>query len=334
MQKLVFIVALSIIGVVGCKTTSKPTEAKLLEDKEIVLLNKHIYEDSLAAKADTLLKNYTLVWEPTPVNGNYAVVFKHKTNAQLALVIRGSVLEFSRAGFENWIMQDFNIFNMKAWNYTDSVKKAYVAKGSFEGFENLQKLKDKKTNTSLEDFLVSNINNSTTCVISGHSLGGNLAQLYSSYLQKKLPNDKKNKINLVTFGATAAGNSFFVKDLEDKLPIGKRFEIENDIAPKFPKLEALGKISGILNLDSIPLLKNLNINGQNTKVSKALDLLSGVAKDLNIISEENNYSQSQKHNVLLKCDYKDTTNTNAVLGIFTKAYYYHTIDRYYELLYK
>jgi len=107
------------------------------------------------------------------------------------LVIRGSVIEFSNEGFQNFVMQDFNIFTIKAWPYTDTIQQAYVSNGAWIGFQNLLQLRDKITGLSIKAFIEQKIPAGYSIVITGHSLGGNLAYPMAGYLKKELPAGKK-----------------------------------------------------------------------------------------------------------------------------------------------
>jgi hypothetical protein len=315
---------LAAVFVFSCSAPRPP--AAFLPAKEIVSLNQLIYKDSIGNWLPHTGSNYQLVWEPEAVNGNYAVVFKNKTSEQYAVVVRGSLLELSQGALQNWI-QDFNIFNLKKWIYTDTVQNAYISNGSFEGFQNLLRLRDKHTGDRLTDCL-QKIPPTASVIISGHSLGGNLAQVLASYLWQQTGLDRRKQLNVVSFGATAVGNRFFVQDLEEKFPNGERYEIDKDIAPKFPDPEQLAVISGIVGLDSIPGLSV--ISGEKQLLSRGLELLATLTKELKIIPKENNYAQSKKHLKIIKVAAApvSTNNGNAVSRLADQIYRYHKIDGY------
>jgi Lipase (class 3) len=312
-----------IVCFTSCKTKEK---VSFISAKEAVVFNQLIYKDSLKEKLLIVQPNYEIVWQPNEVNGNYAVVLKNKTVAQYALIIRGSLIEFSEKGFQNFIIQDFNIFTFKDWQYTDTVKKAAIANGSYIAFENLLQLKDTSTNKSLEDFLKNEIKENASLIITGHSLGGNMAQTYSSYLWQKLDKTQRSNTNIISFGATAVGNKYFVKDLEEKYPFGERYEIEKDIAPKLPSVEKLGNIASILGVDSA---LGINKNSEGN-ISQLISIVSTVAKGFNIINEENSFEQSIKHQKIITDSIKkeNTKEEIEIINIINDAYFYHKIDQY------
>jgi hypothetical protein len=316
---------------ISCNTKNT-IPAPFLLANDVVQLNQLIYKDSIANRVTQLNKNYSIVWEPLAVKGNYAVVVKNNITNQYCLIIRGSLIEFSKEGFNNWILQDFNIFNFQPWPHTDTIQKAYVSNGSFVGFNNLQQLKDVKTENTLEDFLQKNITGNASLIITGHSLGGNLAQIYASYLWKKFNAAQKAQTNIITFGATAVGNAAFAKDVEEKFPLGERYEIDKDIAPKFPSMDKLSSISSLLGLDSA-----LGINKFSSRknlLTKAFDIISAGAKELNLLNTDNSFVQTAKHQKLLKTDENEIAakSNNDIIGLFDEGYKNHRIDKYAELL--
>ncbi len=330
-MKQYFYLIIFVFFAISCKNKIIPV-ATLLTPNEVVQLNQLIYKDSIEKKLPLLNNNYNIVWEPKPVNGNYAIVVKNNITNQYCLVIRGSLIEFSKEGFNNWILQDFNVFNFQPWKYTDTVTKAFVSNGSFVGFNNLLQLKDVKTNSNLEEFLVKNISDKSSLIITGHSLGGNLAQIYASYLWGKLSNNQKAHSNIITFGATAVGNAAFAKDIEEKFPLGERYEIDKDIAPKFPSMDKLSSISSLLGLDSALGLSN--ISSEKNILTKAFDLISAGAKELKLLNAENTFAQTTKHQRLLKTIENEPASkiNKDIIALFDEGYKNHRIDKYAELL--
>ena len=98
----------------ACNTNKKKEQPPIqfLSAKETVLLNQLVYKDTIKEAFANHAPGYELVFLPHAVNGNYAAIVKNKTTDQYAFVM-GSVIEFSNAGFQNFILQDFNIFTIK-----------------------------------------------------------------------------------------------------------------------------------------------------------------------------------------------------------------------------
>lgn len=330
---LVFIILIAV----SCNTgKSKEKEVvSFLTAKQVVQLNQLIYKDSITEAITKNAPDYEVVFKPHAIGGNYAIIVKNKNAEQYALVIRGSVIEFSNEGFQNFFMQDFNIFTLKPWGYADTVKGGFISQGTYTGFQNLLQLRDSETGLNIKEFVEQKIPASGTLVITGHSLGGNLAYPMAGYLKKELFADKKNNLQLITFGAPAAGNAAFVQDIEEKFPNAERYVMDKDIAPVFPDTEKISELARIIGLDSVLNVGELNFNGLNTKLDAGnlLDIASKILEKTNVINKTNKYVQSQKHLRVLICT--DSVASNMPLSaeaIFGKAYRYHKIDAYAELL--
>ncbi len=319
---LYLVVIVLILG--SCNTSNKPT-FNFAADNAVAHLNQYIYSDSVAYLINKSKLKAAVVWNPKPINGNYALVAKVQDSNQYVVVIRGSLIEFSNDGFQNWVMQDFNFFTMQPWKYTDTIKDAYISQGSYNGLQNVLALKDTLTNQTLEQFIANN-SKQNTFVISGHSLGGNLAQVFGAYIQKQLPQEQKGHINMVTFGASAAGNKAFVADLEQKFAQGKRYVITNDVAPYFPSIDGVASIAKMLPFANI--LPNLKQDNLQNNINNTLNGIVDIAKTFNLINDKNNYAQSELHLKKLELKMPKALENNAEIDAFSNAYYYHKIDSY------
>jgi hypothetical protein len=336
MQRILFRFMFFTVAMFTACNTNKKKEQKIasfLSAKEAALLNQLVYKPNLK---DTLIKyapDYEIVYLPEAVNGNFAFIAKNKSTEQYALVIRGSLIEFSNEGFQNFILQDFNIFTMKKWEYADTVKSAYIGQGTSVGFNNLLQLKDAATGLSIKEFIEQKIPANASIVVTGHSLGGNLAYPLAGYLKKELPADKKNRLQLITFGAPAAGNDAFVQDMEEKFPNAERYAIDRDIAPMFPDMDRIEQLSKLIGIDSVLDLGSLKINGVSSDAGDLLNIAGKILKATNIIPEGNKYVQSQKHlRVLSSTLLGPSPDAASVDAMFERAYKFHKVDAYAVLL--
>lgn len=325
---LLYVPAFLVIASCNSSGKNKKERVAFLTAKEAILLNQLVYKTSLS---DTLAKyapDFEVLYLPEAVNGNFAFIARKKNTEQYALVIRGSMIEFSNAGFQNFILQDFNIFTIKKWEYADTVKEAYISDGANTGFQNLLKLRDRSTGFDIKEFMEQKIPNGASMVITGHSLGGNLAYPLAGYLKKQLPAGKKINLQLITFGAPAAGNAAFVQDMEEKFPEAERYVIDKDIAPAFPDNDGMGEIAKKIGLDSVWHIKELSLN-----TGDLLNIAGDLLEETNIVNKTNKYVQSLKHLRLLKSNETAASGSGlSVNAVFEKAYQFHKVDAYALLL--
>lgn len=195
---------------------------------------------------DSFLPGWTVTWNPVPINGNYA--FAARNHNTVAVAIRGSVMEFSEAAFQNWVYQDLNALRQNEWTYADSVTGAKVSAGAYEGWENLTRLKDTTTGKSLW-MVLREMQNTNPVLITGHSLGGKLATVYASWLKWNYRETKTpaQEINVITFAAPAAGNKKFAEAFNQAFPLARRFENTHDMVPKFPSTVGIKQLGGLFN---------------------------------------------------------------------------------------
>ena len=327
MRRLFFLILPFCLA--ACKSKEKKQEpASFLTAKEAVLLNQLVYKPGLSDSIQQYAPAFELVFQPQSINGNFAYIAKKKDSLQYALVIRGSMIEFSNDGFQNFILQDFNVFNQKKWDYADTVKKAYLSRGTYLGFQNLLQLKDGTSGLSILDFIEQKIPAGSSLIVTGHSLGGNLAYPLAGYLKKELKGSVKQNLQLITFGAPAAGNAAFVQDLDNKFPDAERYIIDKDIAPSFPDHTRMGLIAKAIGLDKALHIKELSLDAGDL-----LQIAGELLEKTNIIGEEDKYVQSEKHLRVL------TSNAPSVIdsvlsaeALFGRAYEYHQVDAYAILL--
>ncbi len=213
--------------------------------------------------------DWELVWQPVnEVDGNYALIAFN--GVQYVIAIRGSILEFSWASFDNWFKEDFNIFEQVPWTYTNTPEaNPMISKGSSNGLDALNELYD-ENGESIYSFLQKYAfpNNHFLCV-TGHSLGGNLCTVYAQWLQYRMQQDGISKpgiFSVLSFAAPTSWNQAFVDEFTGAFTNSWRYYNVIDIVT-FSACEIADL--GLLYAPPTPLASNISIEIDNRQVTLA-----------------------------------------------------------------
>jgi hypothetical protein len=206
-----------------------------------VILANLAYSNELASDLQAALPGWTLEWEgKVTKDGNTAFIASDPTGEYYGLAFRGSLPPFDVLkdwnAFANWVLEDMDVITEQPWPYTSSGSGAKISNGANTAFNNIQKMTNEisgGTTDSILSYLQANaVHNNKTVIIAGHSLGGNMANVYASYFASS--NAGYNNLYLYTYAAPAAGNSDFSQDLDSKITNAWHYENLDDIVPKFP----------------------------------------------------------------------------------------------------
>jgi hypothetical protein len=301
-----------------------------LTEDTACLLSQVAYCRDINGSITQYLPGWKIIWEGKEANGNHAFVAGN--GHEFALAIRGSLIEFSWAAFQNWIYQDLHVTTQQDWPYAPDSLKAKVSAGAFTGWQNLNSMPDVKTGRLLQSTLDSLLDTGARLLITGHSLGGNLASVYGSYLSetRKKSGKEATLINIITFAAPAAGNEGFARDFNQKFPRSIRVENRNDIVPKFPSasgIAALGELySDSLSASSIEVgYKNLQV-----PLSKVFSLLKTSFSVLEFTGSLSPYEQTNGNGKLIQIPLSGKNAGRDVILWLNEAGYQHSIARYAE----
>ncbi|NIG55047.1 hypothetical protein [Chitinophaga sp. Cy-1792] len=214
-----------------------------------------------------------------PSDPNYCMLVYLNGTDTYGLVFRGSVMEkgvFTKWDeISDWVLEDLND-EMVYWPYHYGVLKFDIADmpcvgaGSLIALTNILKMVDKPTRAPLLTALTSLQNMGFKLIITGHSLGGNLAKVYTSYLFRALPQLAQEKVRLCTFAAPASGNQAFMDDLNKKIG-GNQVHYQNkyDIVPGFPTAEGIAA-AGLLYNPSPAADKIIAVDGTDITLKAVL----------------------------------------------------------------
>jgi triacylglycerol lipase len=331
-QYLLFLVFITLLFSCNQQDTKKTTTGEsalskpAFNDTTACIFSEIVYCPGPQAQLDKYLPGWKIVWSPLSIGGNYAFVATDSTTYVLA--IRGSLLSFTEDAFNNWIYHDLNVATQNDWPYS-SVQKAKISQGAYIAWQNLERMRDKTTGKSLWTFL-SEKTGEKPLIVTGHSLGGNLATVYASYLWSKFDKSghPKNNINVITFAAPAPGNRSFADDFNTKFPASERIENRNDIVPKFPCSGRITKLADLYTPGPSAGDISIGYNNITTKLSNVFTVMSSALAILELQSNFSGYTHTNGDGKLITIALsgKDTASTAA--SWFAEAGYQHSMAQY------
>ncbi|HQV59858.1 MAG TPA: hypothetical protein PLG08_03750 [Chitinophagaceae bacterium] len=299
-----------------------------LTEKTACLLSQIAYCTNIDSAINKYMPGWKPIWEAAELGGNHAFVASN--GREFALAIRGSLINFSWAAFQNWIYQDLHVASQEKWTFTNDSSNAKLAQGAFDGWQNLCRMTDKKTGQLLLPLLENVLKDNAPLLITGHSLGGNLAVTYASYLwqifktkQHLVPN-----FNVITFAAPATGNEAFANDFNKKFPASIRVENKNDIVPKFPSAAKITSLGSLYN-DSLSAGKiEVGYKNLTVSLSTVFTMLKAAMVLLEFTSGISPYVQTNGNGKQVNIPLSGKNTGNDILNWLGEAGYQHSIAQY------
>ncbi|RBL88119.1 lipase family protein [Chitinophaga flava] len=319
------------------KTSAQSTNgAQPADAKVAVQLCSLTLDPTLVNDIGTLMPGWKVVWNGKPtLDDNYAYIAFNASEKKYALVIRGSVFNGfnSWETFANWILEDLNAIVMVGWPYANT-KKPLIAAGAYIAFTNMLLMEDSLgSGKSIGEYLLANATGTgKQLIITGHSLGGNIANVYTSYYVQKLKenNLSTSNVSLFTFAAPASGNLDFALDLDNKLPSAWHYENQNDMVPKFPVFTGLLYTSNTFSpktpdANKITVTfnpKTITLNGPNLTLHDAYVAIAG-------IFAKNGYVQPIKNNyIIFPTDLNPNLTENSIVDWLGQVGPQHGLNYY------
>ena len=270
----------------------------LTNAQSAVFLSYVAYAADASKDISTYLPGWKVVWNGTQTyDGNYAFIAVDPTGEIYGLAIRGSLnpeeIFKNWDAFANWILEDLDVITQVNWPYANT-SDALIASGTNTAFTNVQTMQDTMgSGLSIADYLIANvIKAGKQVIITGHSLGANIANVYASYFVTTVTQQQlsASNISLYTFAAPAAGNAAFAKDLDTKLPAAWHYQNSNDIIPNFPVSQTIIKTAFLYQPKPDASAVMVSYNGYTVSLREGFILLAGVFLFYGYQQQSNNYT--------------------------------------------
>ncbi|WP_276481058.1 lipase family protein [Paraflavitalea pollutisoli] len=298
-----------------------------------VLLSWVSYLTNPVTEISEYIDNWEIVWNGQETeDGNYAFVARQTNGNFYALGVRGSLpvnqVFQNWYTFANWVIEDMDVVTTVAWPYATTANPR-IANGTNTAFTNLIDMQDTLgSGLSVTQYLINNVFNADIpLLITGHSLGGNMANVYASYFVSQIANPTyaQNNLSLYTFAAPAAGNSDYATDLDAKLPNAWHYHNDNDIVPAYPVFSLVGLVS-LLYIPT-PAASQITtvIEGVTVSLREAFLTQAGAFLYIGYTQQANNY-------IIFSNPLDPTYNQNTVEDFFQQAAAQHSLLNYVKYL--
>jgi predicted lipase len=249
------------------------------------------------------------------------------TGNNYALVFRGSILTNDLDFLVDWIEEDFNVLARVSWPYA-STSGARISKGVDKAFKVIMGMTDAQgSGLSIGEYLLKNtVGNGKRLIITGHSLGGNIANVYASYYVQTLPKGiSSDNVSLYTFAAPAAGNPAFAKDLDTKLPAAWHYHNDNDIIPNFAVPDRIAFTGSLYSPQPAAAKITTTYKGKTVSLQKLFPLLAA-------LFTLDDYQQPANNYTFFKTQLNTNHEANTLKGWLGQAGAQHQITNYAEYL--
>ncbi|MBD2752632.1 lipase family protein [Spirosoma validum] len=285
---------------------------------------------------------------PSPYD-NYAFITYNQQLNRYTLAIRGSV-PFSApnwGGFYNWISEDFNVFQQSNWPYpTDTSNPTLqVSNGSLLALTQLLSLQDSPTasdndpQSPIYTLLSQAAGQGSQILITGHSLGANMANSFAVYFAQQLQQAGQSitNVSLISIAAPASGNQAFAAMLDADYPGQQSFhyELAGDIVPKFPVvdqiLDKLMVLYGSLSSSGdVPEAASIEVYPPySPTLANAFEVVAGAIALSYWLEDTNAYSQPT-NNYEMQSQPAPSSFPNTITGFFQEAKMFHSLYAYSE----
>lgn len=219
-----------------------------------------------------------------PTQGNWSLVWgPHEKDQFLVYIVQGPRTQFGRkyaVVIRGTVKSVYNIYSdlddlgtvPLPWN-EPKLPGAAITDGVDYAWNRVKTLTEKRggKDVGIVDFLKS-VDTGSLVLVTGHSLGGQLASAFASWLRSELNYPKKRVgIQPITFAGPTAGNAAFADPYQGIFKTGKRFQNDFDIIPRLWAYDDIKAIKSLYPGSSAP--KCDDINGCRELADVAMDVV-------------------------------------------------------------
>lgn len=293
-----------------------------------VLLAALAYSTQLATDLQTYLPGWVLEWQGNVTSdGNTAFIASDPSGEYFGLGFRGSLPPFDVFkdwdAFANWVLEDMDVITEADWSYVQpGTTGAMISSGANRAFNNVLSMTDQLSETApgIVGYLTENAANKNV-IIAGHSLGGNIANVFASYLASQ-DGTVFSEISLFTYAAPAPGNAAFAQDLDAKIANAWHYENLNDIVPKFPVFSSI-MLGALFLYSPAPYSGDITTTykGHTVSLREGILLLAGV---LSVYG----YTQQSLHYKIFQNPLDTSYESNTMSDYFDQAGAQHALPNY------
>ncbi|WP_298738808.1 lipase family protein [uncultured Chitinophaga sp.] len=309
-------------------TSLNGSPATLSNQQIAVLLCGLSYNDP-QTNIGTYLPGWSIVWNgQVTTDGNYAFIAANEDASIHAVAIRGSLPPFdvSWDSFANWVLEDLDVITTVDWSYVSpTTTGAKITAGANRAFTQVNEMQNATTSstdtTTIIGYLEANaLHSNQQLIITGHSLGGNVANVFASYFINTHASFA-SQTTLVTFAAPAPGNKPFAQDLDNKLSNAWHYENTYDIVPKFPVDSSILELALMYLGGPASRLISVTYKGKTVNLAEAFATLAGAFMIYG-------YTQQTKHYTTFLAEIDSQYTQNTFEDFFQQAGYQHQVMHY------
>lgn len=234
--------------------------------------------------------------------------------------------------FYNWVVEDLNVADQHQWG-PPVLGGAIVSEGTWIAFNQLNTMVNQVSGqpTTIYPMLKNALTTGKRVIITGHSLGGNMANTFASNLAYQLQKESMTTQNvfLYTFAAPGSGNKGFANSVDKNYPgdQSRHYELFDDIVPKCPVFQRVLELSQKFQPPPAPYAPDISYD--YLSLADAIIALAGVIAASYGANQTNAYVQVTNNYEVIKFPLSPLyMEQDSLEDWFYQALYQHGLTQY------